>query len=171
MRAFFIGTMCLATLWAAGMAQAQTPTPTPIDCEAVRCQVQGTISACLTGAKNHGQCVSCVAHAVHDPSIPHQCRGKIVRCAARSTCGKPGFETCTTTEAGMCDTSTGQCSEGTLAAGVTACMQDSDCVATDCGIMRAFPPNTTPTPGQDSCTLRGGTPGTGSCCASCPTAP
>src|SRR5260370_42428993 len=74
MRVSIIGTMCLATILAAGLARAQTPTPTPIDCEAVRCQVQGTISSCLTGAKNHGQCVSCVAHAWHDPSIRHQVR-------------------------------------------------------------------------------------------------
>jgi hypothetical protein len=151
----------------AGPVVAQSATPTPVDCEAVRCSVQAAINACAANPRNHGQCVSCVAHATHDPAIPQQCRGKIVRCAARSTCGKPAFETCRTTSAGTCDTPTGTCTDGTLAAGLTTCAQDSDCVVTDCKIMRAFAPHTTPTPGADQCTVAGGTPGTGSCCPVC----
>ena len=151
-----------------GLAFAQSAAPTPVDCEAVRCSLQNAISACTANPKNHGKCVSCIAHAVHDAAIPQQCRGKVVRCAARSTCGKPAFETCHTQSAGTCDTTTGACSDGTLGSGLTSCTQDSDCVVTDCKIMRAFSAHATPVPGEDRCTLAGGTPGTGSCCQACP---
>ena len=152
-----------------GPVAAQVPTPTPVDCEAVRCSLQNEINACAANPKNHGQCVSCVAHALHQANIPQQCRGKVVRCTAHSTCGKPAFETCQTQSAGTCDTTTGTCTDGTLNSTLTACTQDSDCIVTDCKIMRSFHGNTTPTPGADQCTLAGGTPGTGSCCAACPT--
>jgi hypothetical protein len=152
----------------AGAAMAQMPTPTPVDCEAARCSVQDAIDACTANPRNHGQCVSCVAHALRQTDVPRQCRGKIVRCAARSTCGKSAFETCRTESAGTCDTTTGACTDGALAAGLTSCTQDAGCVATSCKIMRAFAPHTTATPGMDQCTLAGGTPGTGSCCAACP---
>jgi len=163
--AMLVGTLALGL---AGPVIAQSAAPTPVDCEAVRCSLQNAISACAANPKNHGKCVSCVAHALHDPGIPQECRGKIVRCAARSTCGKPAFETCHTQSAGTCDTATGTCTDGTPAAGLTACTQDSDCLVTDCKIMRAFSPHETPTPGADRCTLAGGTPGTGSCCSACP---
>src|SRR6266705_3368695 len=49
-------------------------------------------------AKSHGEYVSCVAHqataAVKAWTQPKQCRGTLVKCAAKSTCGKPGFVTC-----------------------------------------------------------------------------
>ncbi len=53
-------------------------------------------------ATNHGQYVSCVAgkvKAMDSTALPPQCRGAVVRCAARSTCGKPGFVTCCRTRA------------------------------------------------------------------------
>ncbi len=59
------------------------------------CTSLGT--GCST-AKTHGQYVSCVAHqakaAVKAGTLPKQCKGAVVKCAARSTCGKPGFATC-----------------------------------------------------------------------------
>jgi hypothetical protein len=52
---------------------------------------------CAT-ASNHGQYVSCVAgvaKALADSGdLPRECKGEVVRCAARSTCGKPGAVTC-----------------------------------------------------------------------------
>ena len=162
--AFFVAALC-------GPIAAQSPTPTPVDCEAVRCQLQNAINTCANNPKNHGQFVSCVSHAIKQAAVPPQCHGKIMRCAAQSTFGKPAFETCQTQSAGTCDTTTGACTDGTLTAGLTACTQNSDCVVTQCHTMRAFPGNTTPTPGADKCTLAGGTPGTGSCCPACATAP
>jgi len=50
---------------------------------------------------NHGKYVSCVAQAaktaLHDTNP--SCQGAVVKCAARSTCGKPGFVTCCRTSA------------------------------------------------------------------------
>lgn len=162
-----MGMLLAATL--AGRATAQMATPTPVDCEAVRCQIQSSIDACSNGATNHGQCVSCVTQAVRTLGVPKQCRGKITRCTARSTCGKPNFETCRSESSGTC-AADGTCSKGTLAAGLSVCTQDADCVVTSCRVMRAFARGSTPTPGADPCSLLGGTPGTGSCCAPCPTA-
>jgi len=52
---------------------------------------------CAT-ASRHGAYVRCVAHAVKTSvkagTIPRNASGAIKRCAARSTCGKPGFVTC-----------------------------------------------------------------------------
>src|SRR5882724_6003366 len=59
------------------------------------CTSKGT--GCST-AKSHGEYVSCVAHqakaAVKAGTLPKQCKGTVVKCAAKSTCGKPGFVTC-----------------------------------------------------------------------------
>jgi hypothetical protein len=146
---------------------AQEATPTP-DCETQRCQVFDAINTQCGGARNHGQYVSCVTRQVRQSGISTRCRGKVIRCAARSTFGKPAFETCTQQKFGTCDTVSGTCTVGTLADGLTACTADTDCLnGTQCHVVRAFPPNTTPTPGADKCTLQGGTPGTGSCCPSC----
>lgn len=57
-----------------------------------------------SNAKNHGQYVKCVAaqakQAVTAGTLPKECKGAVVKCAARSTCGKPGFVTCCVTKAG-----------------------------------------------------------------------
>ena len=49
-------------------------------------------------ASNHGHYVSCVAKKATDLAdsgdLPKECKGQVVRCAAKSTCGKPGFITC-----------------------------------------------------------------------------
>jgi hypothetical protein len=161
----------LMSVVAAGLlscpAWAQAPEPTP-DCEAQRCQVFDAINMQCSGAKNHGKYVSCVARQVRQSGISNRCRGKVMRCAARSTFGKPAFETCTFQRFGTCDTTSGMCTEGTLASGLTTCAADTDCLdGTKCHTVRAFPPDTTPVQGEDKCTLQGGTPGTGSCCPTC----
>ena len=49
---------------------------------------------------NHGQYVKCVkdiaiARTKTDPPLlPKNCKGSVIKCAAKSTCGKPGFVTC-----------------------------------------------------------------------------
>ncbi len=52
---------------------------------------------------NHGQFVSCAANVANtrsgldpaDPNfLPKTCKGAVKKCAAHSTCGKPGFVTC-----------------------------------------------------------------------------
>jgi hypothetical protein len=55
---------------------------------------------CAT-ATNHGVYVSCVAGVAkdraHNNLLPKNCTGKVKKCAAKSTCGKPGFVTCCVT--------------------------------------------------------------------------
>jgi len=56
------------------------------------------MSCDCAAATNHGEYVSCVAqHAnteVMNNVLPKSCKGAVRKCAARSTCGKPGFVTC-----------------------------------------------------------------------------
>jgi len=67
-----------------------------------RCNARGRDMQCpCATAANHGQYVHCVAGvakaAVASGSLPEECRSAVVRCAANSTCGKPGFVTCCVT--------------------------------------------------------------------------
>ena len=108
---------------------------------------------------NHGQYVSCVAHHVRDAVANNQldvnCKGKVTRCAARSTCGKKtGFMTCAICQPGTC-------SNGVCDGSSTTCTDSSTCppVVTHCSTKSS----------SDLCTAKGGNPGTGSCCdATCP---
>src|SRR5689334_5382404 len=107
------------------------PARAQVDCEAARCAVQDAINQkCpCDAATNHGRHVSCVAHVIKQLSdagqIPVSCKGKVQRCAARSTCGKPGTVTCTRTETGTCDTTVGTCTTGVSATGT--CSSDAEC--------------------------------------------
>jgi hypothetical protein len=128
-----------------------------VDCEPARCAVQAAIaSECsCPEATNHGRYVSCVAHVVRrlaaNGTIPITCKGKVTRCAARSTCGKPDFVTCYT-PTDTCDLTTLKCVESPE----LSCATDLDCGSV-CKVRRA-----------ESCALRGGTAGTASsCCAAC----
>src|SRR5438046_10683896 len=104
MRKALVGVFLVGT-WAA--IPATWTSAQQLDCEAARCSLQSSIDSCCSNAKNHGQFVSCVAHAVNaaarDGSIPTNCKGKVTSCAARSTCGNDGIVTGATT----CATTTG----------------------------------------------------------------
>ena len=133
------------------------------DCEPARCAAQAAIARecpSCDGAGNHGRYVSCVAHVVKqlvtDGTVPGNCKGKVVSCAARSTCGKAGFVRCLfPTDTCVVDPATGL---GTCAANPTlACVTDLDCGA-KCKTKSS----------ADLCTGRGGTVGgSGTCCAAC----
>jgi len=134
-----------------------------VDCEPARCAAQAAIIAqCppCDAADNHGRYVSCVAHVVKklvdDGTVPGNCKGKVVSCAARSTCGKPGFVRCLfPTDTCVVNPATGL---GTCALNpALACVTDVDCGA-KCKTKSS----------SDGCTQRGGIlGGTGSCCAAC----
>src|SRR5215468_7613589 len=90
-----------------------------------------------TASTNHGRYVSCVAHQVKSlanaGTIPIDCKGKITRCAARSTCGKAGTVTCTRQRLGTCNLTTGTCVENPA----LVCLTDANCVlGTTCSIKR-----------------------------------
>src|SRR2546427_10333954 len=132
----------------------------PAACEAARCMVQSAVdeSCPCDAAANHGSYLKCVARALGQlaaqAAVPHPCVGRIMRCAARSTCGKPGAVTCQTAES-TCDAPNGTCTN----APSVSCTADSDC-GTECSIASS----------ADSCQTAGGTVGTGTtCCAVCTT--
>jgi hypothetical protein len=133
-----------------------------VDCEPARCAVQSAINTeCSCGAaSNHGQYVSCVAHVVRrlaaEGTIPINCKGKVTRCAAKSTCGKEGFVTCQI-PTDDCVIAPGQLS-GTCAGDATiVCTTDLDCGA-KCKIKST----------SDRCTAAGGFVGLSpTCCPSC----
>jgi hypothetical protein len=80
---------------------------------------------------NHGQYVSCVARAantaVRNDELDTNCKGKVTRCAARSTCGKKeGFVTCTICNPGTCTIPSGS-TAGTCDDGTTSCTDSSTC--------------------------------------------
>jgi hypothetical protein len=164
--AFVVGLLA----WCAIGGQAAAAPP---DCETARCAAQSALAECpcdlgvpggTAAATNHGQYVSCVAHAVNalakGKSIPNNCKGKIRRCAARSTCGKPGAVVCLIPQLGTCDTTAGTCVENSM----LLCTTDADCVlGTRCKIKRS----------ADLCEAKGGSVNTAatSCCADCAATP
>jgi hypothetical protein len=133
----------------------------PMTCEEARCAFQQEITARCScdSARNHGQYVKCVGRVIReitsDGRVAKNCRGKLVRCAARSTCGKDGFVTCNRVELGTCDLLSGTCVEP---AGIV-CTSDTDCViSTRCNTKRS----------AEICEARGGVVGDApTCCSSC----
>jgi hypothetical protein len=109
------------------------------------------------GFPNHGQYVRCARGVANDLAdaglLPRNCKGAVVSCAARSTCGKPGFVTCCTIDkrgktrcsikkdASKCKAPKG----GTSCVGqTTSCC---DACANGCpGVTPTPPPTPTPTP-------------------------
>jgi hypothetical protein len=154
-----IKTIITALSLASALALAAAPARSArVDCEPARCAVQAAIAAeCpCTESSNHGRYVSCVAHVVKRLSservVPVNCKGKVTRCAARSTCGKPGFVTCHI-PTDTCDLTTFTCvGDPTL-----TCATDLDCGSV-CKVKSS----------EEGCAARGGTAGTeSSCCATC----
>lgn len=155
-----------ALLLAAGIALSAAPSGaacTDPDAPAVRDRI---LAACPCEG-NHGQFVRCVAHAVKDAvasgELDVNCKGKVVRCAARSTCGhKADFVTCTLCEPGTC--TGGLCDDG-----VTPCDETTPCP----GVVRRCSKKSS----ADKCRVPASAPAgttavvaTGSCChAACPT--
>ena len=86
-----------------GLVLATTGVASATKCtdQAAVATARGTADARCGGcanASNHGHYVSCVAKKATDLAdsgdLPKECKGQVVRCAAKSTCGKPGFITC-----------------------------------------------------------------------------
>jgi len=116
--------------------------------------------------KNHGRYVSCVATNTNilfkQSDVARSCKRGIRRCAARSTCGKPGAVRCCLTKDRECigDTLPGDLNpDGHCERNVDlACDTNADCAETKCKIQRD----------TDRCLAKGGVDnGTGSCCGGC----
>ena len=77
----------------------------PGDDAAVAAARQAVEDQCnCAGSTNHGQYVKCAAGVANErasadpPLLPKSCKGAVKKCAAKSTCGKPGFVTCCVTK-------------------------------------------------------------------------
>lgn len=131
------------------------------DFQSVRDDILASCGGDSCSTNNHGHFVSCVAHkvkdAVDDGLIATNCKGKVVRCGARSTCGhKEGFVTCAICDPGTCSTE-GFCDDGT-----TPCTDSSECPgvvrrcstksdASRCVAPPSSAPGTTAVVGSGSC--------------------
>src|SRR5689334_14745849 len=75
---------------------ASSCAPSPV-VDSARAQVAGACD-CAT-AVNHGTYLRCVRDVLRTIGLPGDCYGDVMKCAARSTCGKPGFVACCRTTA------------------------------------------------------------------------
>lgn len=152
--------LALVTLQAPARAQ-----DAELTCEDARCLFQQEITGrcSCNDMKNHGQYVKCVGAVIRELTAANpefkNCRGKLVRCAARSTCGKEGFVACNRVQLGTCDPTLLVCSEPIG----QVCATNDDCVVRSrCSTKRS----------AESCTERGGIVGdTPTCCSKCTVAP
>jgi len=113
----------------------------------VRAEAEGQCPcASASGRRPYVQCVARVAKtAAKAGSLPKSCRGAVIKCAKQSTCGQPGFVTCSRTTAKGKST----CS---VKSSATACRPPkggSMCVgdATSCCDESCLPATTTTMPG------------------------
>ncbi len=91
-------------LGAAQLAVANCDSDDPDGSKRAQARSDIAMSCDCATAINHGDYVSCVADhtntEVTNGVIPKSCKGAVKKCAARSTCGKPGAVTCCVTKKG-----------------------------------------------------------------------
>jgi hypothetical protein len=143
------------------VAQSARPTPCPellFPDGACALDVGAALEQCCpcdnARFRNHGQFVKCRVHAVNAlrraGCLDRDARRSLKRCAARSTCGRPGFVTCCVEREGICE------------GGV--CLDDPN--NTQCESSEICPPRPKCRIKRDAatCRARSGVAGTGSCC-------
>jgi plastocyanin len=84
----------VSILLSLGLARASCTDPTAV----ASTRAAAALRCPCTGATNHKRYIQCVAQvakaAAKSGTLPKQCRGSVVSCARKSTCGEPGFVTC-----------------------------------------------------------------------------
>lgn len=126
----------------------------PGDLAAVQAARADVASNCpCASAANHGAHVKCAAGRANflasddgGNALPKNCKGVIKRCAAKSTCGKPGAVRCCTTKNGVTKCkitkdATKCTQKGGTASGTGSCCSDADPLdktATACSPSGAF---------------------------------
>ncbi len=146
--------------------------PTGSKVLAARQQASSTCS-CATATK-HGTYVKCVAGVADmlssgtNPSLPKSCKGAVKKCAAHSTCGKPGTVTCclTTAKGPKCkvkkDAAHCTAKQGTVGTCTSCC---DACPAPGSGpSCSSVKGSLTATPGRFNYNLTLGLPGANSAC-------
>jgi hypothetical protein len=123
-------------------------------------------------AVSHGAYVSCAAQQVNAVLVNRSCAGKVKKCAAHSTCGKPTAVTCCVTtpagtkckikrDAAHCTGTVGSCTSC-----CDACPTPGDgpsCVAATTTTTAASATTTTTLPGCSGCETACGSCGHGAC--------
>jgi len=100
----------------------------------------------------HGEYVKCAKTVANDRVdamlLPKNCKGSVVKCAAKSTCGKPGFVTCCRTNSkGKTKCSTKKdASKCKVPKGGSACVGTLPSCCDACTAGCVPPPTPTPTP-------------------------
>jgi hypothetical protein len=125
----------------------------PGDADAVAAARAAAEAACpCAAATGHGEYVRCTARAVNAAvtagRLRPRCRAAVMRCAARSTCGRPGFVACCRIGA------TGETSCGvrgsaascTAPGGGSACVSDASSCCDACGPGGCSPTTSTTLP-------------------------
>ena len=138
-------TIVLALVLSTGTARALCSDRDAVS--SVRAEAEGQCPcASASGHRPYVQCVARVAKtAAKAGSLPKSCRGAVVKCAKQSTCGRPGFVTCSRTTANGKHT----CSVKPNATACTPPKGGSMCVgaALSCCDESCIPVTTTTTPG------------------------
>jgi hypothetical protein len=98
-----LGGLVLSTPRAYAKCDASDPV-TAADIAAARAAV--ALHCDCNGFPNHGQYVKCATGQAKATLVNQSCTGAVVKCAARSTCGKSGFVTCCRTKNGVTKCST-----------------------------------------------------------------
>lgn len=100
MRSLFVG--CVAVVLALGVA-GEAGAKCSDDAAVALARMQVAALCPCDGFANHGQYVKCARGVANtlagSGTLPNSCKGSVISCAAKSTCGKPGFVTCCTTDA------------------------------------------------------------------------
>jgi hypothetical protein len=134
-----------------GYANCAADDPTGAKVAAARQQVQTDCICDHTNppAVNHGQYVKCAGGVAasraaldsSDPNfLPKSCKGAVKKCAAHSTCGKPGFVTCCITK----DTNNGPVTKCKTKKDATHCTDKQGIVGTCASCCDACPAPGTP---------------------------
>ncbi len=150
----------------------------PGDAQAVadaREQVQ--IDCPCAAAPSHGAHVRCAADVAAERIglglLPRQCRSAVKRCAARSTCGKPGFVTCCRERNGVTKCRTARDAARCTADGGTpsSCSSCCDACTSACGTTSTTSSTTVTTSTSTTATTVaacGGVEGPDLCWGECP---
>ena len=96
----FVAALALSLVALTGQRAAAKCDPTGADkADVAAARAAVDLHCNCAGVANHGKFVSCAADEASKTLTNKSCHGVVVKCAARSTCGKPGFVTCCRTKA------------------------------------------------------------------------
>jgi hypothetical protein len=123
----FVGALAMSLVMLSaqgGAARCDATGADAADVAAARAAV--ALNCDCAGAENHGQYVRCATEQARATLENPSCRGAVTKCAAKSTCGKPGFVTCCRTNS----KGTTKCSTKSSADRCKAPKGGSACVST-----------------------------------------